>query len=191
MRLSRKISIFSGAGLLLILILLGSISFFVPGDHDPEDPVVAGKYRLTSVQDGKPTNFEGSVYFEFARQQSGLRQTPVFKLHFINPETDKGCGFGFLIPLRPDHSEIGLERYRVQAKESNTINEFETVFGYADMDGQDPALYFTESGDISISSSSTREVAGNMNMLLKDPSGRTMHIQGQFNARPLNAQRIN
>ncbi len=180
------------AGIALItLVLLGIISYMTPRNMLPESPVVTGKYQLSSLQDGQLEYFEGPVYFELAKQHSGFRQIPVFKLHFINPDVKKGKGFGFIIPLSQDSTFIRADQYRVESTKDEFLSSLGTVFGYADLVKENNALYFTESGSISISASSMEEVAGDMNMLLMDENGRSMRLKGRFNARPLYTQQLN
>ncbi|EAR16384.1 MULTISPECIES: hypothetical protein [Robiginitalea] len=173
------------------LVVLGIISYMTPGNMLPESPMVTGKYQLSSLQDGQVEYFEGPVYFELAKQHSGFRQIPVFKLHFINPNAQKGKGFGFIIPLSQDSAFIRAEQYSVESTKDEFLSSLGTVFGYADLVKEKNTLYFTESGSISISASSFEEVAGNMNMLLMDENGRSMRLKGRFNARPLYTQQLN
>ncbi len=188
MKIPRHILIRIGGATFLFLLVLGSISYIAPGNFSDGKEPVKGKYRLASVQDGELMYFEGPVYFEFADQQNGNKPTPVFKLHFINQDVSRGRGFGFQIPLTDYSGQIHTENFKVSAKRKGFINKFETVFGYADVVRGETTMFFTESGSISIRSSSRQEVAGDMNMLLKDAKGKSMRIRGSFNARPLRSE---
>ncbi|MBC2838388.1 hypothetical protein [Robiginitalea sp. SC105] len=176
---------------IVALLLLGSISHIAPGNLLPESPMVTGKYRIASVQDGELQYFEGPVYFELAQQQSGRKPASVFKLHFINPDAGNGSGFGFMIPLPEDLAGIRAEQYTVESQEKGLISRLGTVFGYADVVQEESSLYFTESGSISITNATQEEVTGDMNMVLMDENGHTMRIKGSFNARPLYTQQLN
>ncbi len=185
-KLTLKILGIAGASLLLV----GTLSYLIPNEIFKTTPMVSGKYRLASVQDGELTYFEGPVFFEMARQHSGFERTPVLKLHFINSRNDRGSGFGFMIPLEEDMTRVGTDQFTVASYRHSFSHRFGTVFGYADIVQEFTSLYFTESGSISISASSQDEVAGEMNMLLKDEHGRSMRLKGSFNARPLFAQQL-
>lgn len=163
-------------------------SYIVPKFPDSTPFRVKGEYEITSVRDGHQHLYEGPVYFEYAERRMGMQDNPVFKLHFLDAENSAGRGFGFVIPIRGAEKSILPDNYEVTARERDFIHTSETVFGYADLIDGNGQLYFTETGSISINHATDREVAGEMELLLRDASGNSMRLEGRFSALPLYAE---
>lgn len=176
-------------GGMIPFLLIGSISYVAPGSNDLEAIVSKGDYILRSELQGKSIKYEGPVYFEFDRQQSGLKNTRVFKLHFLSSEITRGYSFGFLIPITGKEMVLKPEEFRVNEEKKNILGRDESVFGYADLFDKNSSLYFTESGMISIKTIAEDAVSGNLNVFLKDVDGKELHLSGFFNALPLKTQR--
>lgn len=175
-----------GIGVLAILLWV-SIAYIVPYTPGMESRPGEGEYRITSLQEGNERYFEGPVYFEFADRHSGIKNSPVFKLHFINTRNKAGRGFGFVIPLRGNGQSITQDIYEVTSRNKRFASANESVFGYADLILGEDRLFFTESGSISINQATDLEVSGKVDMLLTDAEGNSMKLVGQFNALPLNS----
>ena len=186
MRTSRAFNYrFLAVALLVAVIWVSIASYIVPLAPESGSFRMKGEYRLTSVRNGQENLYEGPVYFEFAERHSGIQNDPVFKLHFLSDGQNAGRGFGFVIPLQGNSRKIDRENYKVTSQKNYLADKFESVFGYADLvDGKGP-LYFTESGSISISHASEHEVAGEMDLLLRDTNGNSMLLKGRFDALPL------
>ena len=189
MRVDSKNVFRFSAGLLAMAAIFLCISYVAPATGLRGSNPGSGQYALISELDGEKHFFQGPVYFEMARQNSGLDEKPVFKLHFINAEVNSGNGFGFLIPLEENQEKINAERYNVLKESGFTGASRETVFGYADVLNEGSALYFTEEGSISISRVEAQEVVGEMNMWLKSSNGSRMRVRGSFTAIPLKRTR--
>ena len=175
------------AGLLLsaVFVLVVAVSYTLPGSPAYSGGAKKGTYRVTSEVAGETTNIEGYVFFEISEPEMGGYSPPVFKLHFISPEDSDGRGIGFMIPLGADRTPIGVEEYRVASADKSFLNPSESVYGYADLAGSEGSLFLTESGGISIRHVSEREVAWDMDLMLKDHSGQRMRLEGSFHARLL------
>ena len=171
-------------GMLAILVWV-SIAYMVPGGEGMESRPAKGEYRITSLQEGNERFFQGPVYFEFADRHSGIKNSPVFKLHFINTRNKAGRGFGFVIPLQGNGQSLTHDIYEVTSRNRRFASSNESVFGYADLILGEDRLFFTESGSISINQATDREVSGKVDMLLTDAQGNSMKLVGQFNALPL------
>ena len=167
------------------LLLIGAISYLSPESSSLIGELSSGRYLLETVQNGEPDALKGPVYFEYTGQKERLLTTRIFKLHFVNSATSEGPGFGFLIPLSDTSDRIGLEEYRVDPESKGFMNGSGSVFGYADLRDTASSLYFTESGRISINTSSPEEVSGTIDIVLDDGSGNSMHLEGSFRALPL------
>ncbi len=172
---------------MLAILVLGSIAYIVPKVPDSEVSLVKGEYRLTSLHEGNERFFEGPVYFEFADRHSGIKNSPVFKLHFINAKSQSGRGFGFVIPLNGNDKSIAKENYEVSSRNKRFTHTYESVFGYADLILGESHLFFTESGNISINQATEQEVSGEIDMMLTDAQGNSMKLMGRFNALPLHS----
>lgn len=171
--------------ILAVVVWVSVASYIVPKLPDSGSFWVKGEYEITSVRDGQERLYEGPVYFEYAERHSGMQNNPVFKLHFLNSEDTAGRGFGFMIPLQGAGKVVALENYEVTSRERDFTRTSESVFGYADLIDGNGKLYFTETGNISIQYATNREVAGEINMLLRDASGNSMRLEGRFSALPL------
>ena len=167
------------------ILLIGTISYISPESTSFEKELSSGRYFLDAVRDGEHDAIKGPVYFEYTGQKEQVIATRIFKLHFANSVTAEGPGFGFLIPLSDSEESIGMDTYKVDPESRGFMNGFGSVFGYADLRGDSPSLYFTESGRISIIATGPEEVSGNIDMVLDDGSGSSIHLEGSFRASPL------
>jgi len=167
------------------ILLIGTISYISPESTSFKEELTSGRYFLDADRNGEHDAIKGPVYFEYTGQKEQLIPTRIFKLHFANSVTSQGPGFGFLIPLSDSDKSIGTDTYKVDPESKGFMNGFGSVFGYADLRGDAPSLYFTESGRISIIATGPEEVSGNIDMVLDDGSGNSIHLEGSFRALPL------
>lgn len=188
MKKAEKDSVQWAAGAFLLVVLFVCLSHMYPEGFGMSGEPGSGRYELVSEHNGETLEFQGPVYFEKTGTSSILDQDRVFKLHFIHPKMGSGNGFGFLIPLRTEQSEISESRYRIQRTGSSA--EAPSVFGYADILNEGCGLYFTEAGSISILEVGPSKVQGEMNMIMKNAQGREMKVRGRFNARPLQEESV-
>jgi hypothetical protein len=167
------------------LVLVLTISYIAPETIGVDAKLASGKYELITEEVGEKNTIRGPVYFEYSQKHNNPMESRIFKLHFVNPLVSDGPGFGFLIPLAGTEKMIDTGSYPVNEKGQGSTERFETVFGYADMGGKTTALYFSESGSISISVCTPREVLGEIDMVLNDGSGASIRVTGPFKAQPL------
>jgi hypothetical protein len=167
------------------IVLIATISYISPESTSIKQELSSGRYFLDAIRNGEHDAIKGPVYFEYTSQEERLIATRIFKLHFANSMTAEGPGIGFLIPLSDSDGTIGADTYRVDPESRGFMNGYGSVFGYADLRGGSPSLYFTESGSISIIATGPKEVSGNINMVLDDGSGNSIHLEGSFRALPL------
>ncbi|MGB5315097.1 MAG: hypothetical protein WBN56_03795 [Robiginitalea sp.] len=167
------------------LALVLAIAYIAPDSSPITAGLGTGKYDLVAAVDGKSNNIKGPVYFEYSDKQDNSMESRIFKLHFVNPLIAEGPGFGFLIPISGTNELIDKGEYSVDEQSGEVMRSFDTVFGYADLGGKTSALYFSESGTISISGCTPREVLGEIDMVLNDGNGATIRVTGAFKAQPL------
>lgn len=167
------------------LALVLAIAYIAPDSSPITAGLGTGKYDLVAAVDGKSNNIKGPVYFEYSDKQDNSMEARIFKLHFVNPLIAEGPGFGFLIPISGTNELIDKGEYSVDEQSGEVMRSFDTVFGYADLGGKTSALYFSESGTISISGCTPSEVLGEIDMVLNDGNGATIRVTGAFKAQPL------
>jgi hypothetical protein len=167
------------------VLLIGTISYVVPEPYYSINDLSSGQFLLETDDQGERKAMKGPVYFEYTGQEKTLMDTRIFKLHFVQSASSEAPGFGFLIPLSSSDEKIDLDKYWVDHENKGFMNGFGSVFGYADLRGTNPSLYFTESGSIAIIATSPEEVSGNIDMVLDDGSGNSIHLEGSFRALPL------
>jgi len=160
-------------GLVVASVLV--IAYIAPDPVSLTGELAPGKYDLETAANGKSKKVNGPVYFEYSDKHNNSMESRIFKLHFVNPLTAEGPGFELI-----DKGE-----YSVGEQGAGVMTHFDTVFGYADMGGKTSALYFSESGSISISGCTPREVFGEIDMVLNDGSGGSVRVTGAFKAQPL------
>jgi hypothetical protein len=173
--------------ILLVLALVLTISYIGPDSLLTTADLDPGKYELETVLGKESMILEGPVYFEYAQVVPGRLESGMFKLHFVNPLVEEGPGFGFQIPFSGNEALIGTGKYRVNAGSRDLMNSYESVFGYADMGGSSTALYFSESGTLTIVGCNPGEVEGQIDMKLNDGNGASITVRGDFKAKPLPA----
>ena len=171
--------------ILLVLVLVITISYIGPESLPINTELGSGKYELETVLEDQSSVLRGPVYFEYSEKQNSPAETRVFKLHFVHPIVAEGPGLGFMIPLSGTHEIIDQGKYAVDVRSRGAMENFETVFGYADLGGKTPDVYFTESGSISILASDPGEVFGVMDLVLDDGNGASIKVKGDFKAQPL------
>ncbi|MGB5404857.1 hypothetical protein [Robiginitalea sp.] len=165
--------------------LVMAIAYIAPDPVPKTAELATGKYDLETAIDGQSNKINGPVYFEYSDKQDNSMESRIFKLHFVNPLIAEGPGFGFLIPISGTDEMIEQGEYSVDEQSGGVMKRFDTVFGYADLGGKTSALYFSESGSISISGCTPREVLGEIDMVLHDGIGGSLRVTGAFKARPL------
>ncbi len=165
--------------------LVLAIAYIAPDPVSLTAELAPGKYDLQTAAEGKSNNINGPVYFEYSDKHDNSMESRIFKLHFVNPHIAKGPGFGFLIPISGTHEMIEKGEYSVGEQGAGVMTNFDTVFGYADMGGKTSALYFSESGSISITGCTPKKVIGEIDMVLNDGSGGSVRVTGAFKAQPL------
>ena len=170
-------------GLVVASVLV--IAYIAPEPVSLTAELAPGKYDLETAANGKSKKVNGPVYFEYSDKHNNSMESRIFKLHFVNPLIAEGPGFGFLIPISGTDELIDKGEYSVGEQGDGVMTHFDTVFGYADMGGKTSALYFSESGSISISGCTPREVFGEIDMVLNDGSGGSVRVTGAFKAQPL------
>ena len=169
------------------ILLIGTISYISPETTSFDQELSSGQYFLDAIRNGEHDAIKGPVYFEYTGQKEQLFNKRIFKLHFANSVTSDGPGFGFVIPLSDSDESLGADTYQVDPDRRGFMNGFGSVFGYADLRGDSPSLYFTESGRISFTTTGPEEVAGNIDMVLDDGNGNSIYLEGSFRASPLPA----
>lgn len=167
------------------IVLVGTISYITPDTGTLDQQVPSGRYLLHLEQEDHQTSIRGAVYFEYTGEQEGLLATRIFKLQFINSELGDGPGLGFLVPLSAPGAEIQPKSYRADPEQKGFMNGFEKVFGYADLKGESPCLFFTRSGKLDILRAEPGLVSGSLEMDLDDGHGHILRLKGTFKAQPL------
>lgn len=167
------------------IVLVGTISYITPDSGTLDQQMPSGRYLLHLEQMDTQTSIRGAVYFEYTGQQEGLLATRIFKLQFVNSELGEGPGLGFLVPLSESGAEIQPKSYRVDPEQKGFMNGFEKVFGYADLKGETPSLFFTRSGKLEILRADPGLVSGRLEMDLDDGHGHILRLKGSFKAQPL------
>ena len=102
------------------------------------------------------------------------------KLIFSDP-TDPGkhnITIYFTKPDVADHLERGT--YYITENISGFINDFEGVFGFADIGKMGELPYFTKKGQIRISASDENNIAGRLKLVLKNNLGEIVEVRGDF-----------
>lgn len=175
----------AGIWLLVVVVWVSVASYIVPKVPDMGPFRSKGIYQITSERDGLERAYEGPVYYEYSEGNAGVRNGPVFKLHFLDAEKKPGRGFGFVIPLYDTSQKIARERYKVSSGHNDFTHQFHSVFGYADLMDSGGQLFFTETGDITIDHVTDGEVAGELDLWFLDAEGNGMLLKGRFSALPL------
>ena len=174
-----------GWPLLLGVILIGAISYVAPGSPELQTDITSGQYALKADEGSEQHLYSGDVYFEYTKEQGGVADFGVFKLHFLSESLEDSPGFGFLIPLSHVEKEIQVKTYEVDPQSRGFMNGLGTVFGYADFKKKPASLYFADTGSLSISDISNGQVSGEIDVVLDNGSGEQIQLEGRFRALPI------
>ena len=103
-----------------------------------------------------------------------------FKLIFSDPE-DPGKQNITIYFTKPDlNSHLERGTYYITENISGFMNNFEGVFGFADIGKMGELPYFTKKGKIKISASNENNVTGRLALVLKNNLGEIVEVKGDF-----------
>lgn len=126
---------------------------------------------------------DGKVTFETVVRSNELG-TPFssVSLKFVNDKGDGNQTMEFLIKKKDSKEGLQIGEYKLPDHINGLLNDFEGVFGYADIKLFGEAPLFTDKGKVVITEVDTYGLKGYLNVVFKNPKGKEMVVQGDFHA---------
>ena len=88
----------------------------------------------------------------------------------------------FLISVDPDEQSISTGTYNISRYISGFMNNFDGVFGYANLNMLGERPFFTRKGQLVITEKNNELVSGTLDVFLEAVNGESLHLQGSFRA---------
>ena len=168
-------------GLWVILPLL-LISFISRGLSNKHPGVDSGTFQLNSTGAAN-TLLEGNSFFEQDEVISRKgRLLSILKLNFRDNRDPRDIPIQFLISVDTDKQKISTGKYNISRYISGFVNNFDGVFGYANLSILGEKPFFTRKGQLVITEKSQDLISGTLDVILEDLNGESLHLQGSFSA---------
>ena len=168
-------------GLWVILPLL-LISFISRGLSNNHPDLESGTYQLNAMGAAN-TLLKGNIFFEQDEVISNKgRLLSTLKLHFKDNGDPGEIPIRFLISVDTDKQTISAGKYNISRYISGFMNNFDGVFGYANLSMLGEKPFFTRKGQLIITEKSQDLVSGTLDVVLEDVNGKSLHLQGSFSA---------
>lgn len=168
-------------GLLVVLPFL--LHSFISNGLSANSPnVEAGTCQLTSKGVlntellGKATFIQDEVISEDGHLLATLR------LDFMTGKDPMESPIQFLISVDADKETITAGTYKISRYISGFIDNFDGVFGYANLSMLGETPFFSRKGQVVITEKSADAIAGTLDVILEDVQGKALHLQGDFSA---------
>ena len=157
-------------------------SFISDGLSNNSPDIEAGTCHLksrgvlnTELQ-GKATFIQDEVISDNGHLLATLR------LDFRTGQGASESPIQFLISVDTDKKSISTGTYNISRYISGFIDNFDGVFGYANLSMLGETPFFTRKGQLVITDKSADAVAGTLDVVLEDVQGKALHLQGAFSA---------
>lgn len=168
-------------GLWVILPLL-LISFISRGLSNNYPDLESGTYQLNAIGAAN-TLLKGNIFFQQDEVISSKgRLLSTLKLNFEDNENSGELPIQFLISVDTDKQTISTGKYNISRYISGFMNNFDGVFGYANLSMLGEKPFFTRKGELVITEHSRDLVSGTLDVILEDVHGESLHLQGSFSA---------
>ncbi len=161
----------------LLLISFGSRAL---SKHDSN--LESGTYQLNSMGAANAL-LEGKISFERDEVISNKgRLLSTLKLNFSDKQNTGQIPIQFLISVDTDRQKISEGTYNISRYISGFMNNFDGVFGYANLNMLGERPFFTRKGQLVITEKSLDLISGRLDVFLEDVNGESLHLKGSFSA---------
>lgn len=125
----------------------------------------------------------GKVTFETSKGSTG-QGTPYssISLNFKNGGRNQENVMGFLIKKQFRSKELAIGEYALSKHIKGFLNNFDGVFGYADIKALGEEPMFAEKGKLVITQIDADNIRGYLNVRFKDNSSNELFVKGNFHA---------
>lgn len=126
---------------------------------------------------------KGKVTFETS-MGSTSHGTPYssISLKFMNGDQNQEHVMGFLIKEQFSSKELTIGEYGLSKHIKGFLNNFDGVFGYADIESLGEEPLFAKKGKLVITQIDADNIRGYLNVRFKDNSNNELFVKGNFNA---------
>ncbi len=145
-----------------------------------EGKVFSGEYLLRASGTTNQ-NLIGTVNFETITRtkQDGVRFS-ILKLTLKNTDDATRHTIQFLISKPKKLGQISKGSYQVSKKSQGLLNNFDGVFGFADIYVLGEMPFFAKSGEIKINHINDERLGGSLKFKLKNAKGQFIDLSGDF-----------
>ena len=157
-------------------------SFISNGLSDNSPNIEAGTCHFTSIG-ALNTELQGKATFtqdEVISENGHLIAT--LRLDFMTGKESTESPIQFLISVDANKEAITTGTYNISRYISGFIDNFDGVFGYANLSTLGETPLFTRKGQLVITDKSADAIAGTLDVILEDVQGKALHLKGNFSA---------
>lgn len=137
--------------------------------------------ELPDLLEGAMTTYavEGKI------RENGDRES-VLKIQWRHRSDERTCSIVVTVVDPKVGLGVPLGSFAVARRISGFMEDFDGVFGYANIEALGELPYFTHYGSITIERVSDAEIGGYADLTFRSPEGSLFNLKGGFMAKPLN-----
>ena len=166
--------------LLLISITYLCVAYIPSTEAKGVDHLEPGRYELIAKGD-IDLNLAGTAVF--GMEQSISNNGAInerLELQLKNPLSTGGHYITIYVSDREFSRSLKKGTYLITENIEGFINQFEGVFGFADIEPLGELPYFARKGEITIIKADNNSIAGRLMMILRNASGDIVELEGDF-----------
>jgi hypothetical protein len=145
-----------------------------------EIPLSEGSYLL-NVSGESELQLQGAINFEtIVKRSSKGKEYTILKLNLTDQQNLPSHSLGFFVSQQYSSAKIDNGRYKISTNIKGFFNNFDGVFGFANISQYGELPFFTKNGSISINNINEKVVEGSMNVVFENTTKKSIDIKGNF-----------
>ncbi len=152
------------------------------GIPEPGDNINDGGYTVKVFGD-RNLDLKGTTEFETVVETlADGRHLSTLKLSLKNDKSEPSHTLGFLISKENDSGQLHPGSYKISKNIDGFLNNFDVVFGFANIEVLGELPFFAERGQIIVFEIGKDNLRGNLNIALRNANGNRLIVKGNFKA---------
>jgi len=168
-------------GFWIVLLAVFTSSGSSVSTEDSNANFTEGNYNL-KVSGACSETLEGTIDFKSKIENVSDGTLATLELYLMTSDDSLNHSMGFLISQKNMKDGIVAGTYEVREKVAGLLNNFEGVFGFANMDAIGERPFFAYKGKIVIAYIDDSTVRGFLSVNLKQLDGEALNVSGNFTA---------
>ena len=164
--------------------LFALMPLFLTSSAKVEDTILLEKGYSLQVTGVLNQELKGTMSYETdIKITTGGTSFSTLELKLSNDLGEIRHSMGFLISQQAQSNTISVGTYNVAESIDGFLNDFDGVFGFADLDVMSDLPFFAQKGEIIITDLGKNKLEGSMVITLRNSNGKLIKVNGDFLAR--------